>query len=296
MRPELALLCWSAAVSLGCGGRAAAELEPALPPGPRCHTGFELGEDERGAPVCRIKGIHFEGGTFTMGRGYCYPPEEHAAEYADGRCELGDQPHERTIGPFYMDAVEFPEAADLKWPGESTGCSSLLLDCGWPVGAWGPVARQSTEESLEVCQAFGKTLPTEAQWEYAASAGGTRTYPWGDRTPTCADANFDEPSCGEAFREIGEYPPSPEGLYDLAGHEAELVLREPDWYTDGYPDTPVYDPALCKGPEGPYNHCQSPMVRGGQSRSQAHQLRAAHRATADANYIQLLSFRCVRIP
>ncbi|MBI4702580.1 MAG: SUMF1/EgtB/PvdO family nonheme iron enzyme [Deltaproteobacteria bacterium] len=88
---------------------------------------------------------------------------------------------------------------------------------------------------------------SEVQWEYAASAGGTRTYPWGDREPTCEDANFDPGRCGLKPDLIAQYPPSPEGVYDLAGNGYELVV--PDWKHDG------------QGPEG--YPAAAPVVAGG---------------------------------
>ncbi|MBW2699771.1 MAG: formylglycine-generating enzyme family protein, partial [Deltaproteobacteria bacterium] len=75
-------------------------------------------------------------------------------------------------------------------------------------------------------------LPYEAEWEAAASAAGTRTYPWGDETPTCNHALFDsceatEPEQTASF-ELGK---SREGIYDLSGNVAEWTE---DWYQEDY--------------------------------------------------------------
>jgi len=274
------------ALAVGCGGNVVVfdERHDDGPAPIRCHTGYELVDG-----VCQVKEIYFAGGTCIMGRGYCYPPEEHAEEFDDGRCWMSDQPHEVTVGPFYMDAVEmvwFSEVALQKCPTKSLDCRKG--EVGW-------YASNHISESDEMCAEMGKRLPTEAEWEFAATAGGTRTYPWGDEAPTCELANFDVEQCGHFGTEIARFPPTPEGLYDMAGNVAEYVLPRgdedeyDDYYTEGYPPPGIEDPQVCG-----YSPCVETMVRGGCDGSEAHELRGAHRHLGWE--VDSGGFRCVRDP
>ena len=82
----------------------------------------------------------------------------------------------------------------------------------------------SVDESAEKYR-----LPTELEWEWAAS-GGERRYPWGDMEPNDKLANYDN-NVG-ATTAVGRYPEggTPEGLMDMAGNVWEWME---DWY-EGY--------------------------------------------------------------
>ncbi|MFN0028356.1 MAG: formylglycine-generating enzyme family protein [Acidimicrobiales bacterium] len=66
-------------------------------------------------------------------------------------------------------------------------------------------------------------LPTEAEWEYAATGGDGREFPWGDQwDPQRANTAEAGPLCSTP---VGMYPSgrSPFGLLDLAGNVEEYV-------------------------------------------------------------------------
>jgi formylglycine-generating enzyme required for sulfatase activity len=111
-------------------------------------------------------------------------------------------------------------------------------------------------------RATGKAyrLPTEAEWEYAARAGTTTRYWWGDQ-PGVAQANCAE--CGgtqdaRAPLPANTFPANPYGLYGMLGGVAQ-------WVQDCW--MPNYHGASADGSAREPRGCMRRVLRGGSFRS-----------------------------
>jgi iron(II)-dependent oxidoreductase len=95
------------------------------------------------------------------------------------------------------------------------------MDRTGPVAADHPVCHVCYHEAEAYARFVGKRLPTEFEWEAAASwdpnTGTKRPYPWGDEPPTPDLANLDQLSFGTA--PLGAYPLnfSSIGCYGMLG-------------------------------------------------------------------------------
>jgi formylglycine-generating enzyme required for sulfatase activity len=124
-------------------------------------------------------------------------------------------------------------------------------------------------------------LLTEAEWEYACRAGTTTRYWWGDEISKNR-ANYD----GDRTSEVGRYPASPFGLYDMHGNVWEWV--EDRWH-DTYERAPE-DGAAWIGGNDPRR-----VVRGGCWLLGPGLLRAACRFWFDSgNRDYVVGFRVAR--
>ena len=99
-------------------------------------------------------------------------------------------------------------------------------------------------------------LLTEAEWEYAARAGTTTAYYWGDDIGK-GNANCD--GCGSQWdakqtSPVGSFAANQFGLYDMAGNVLQWVQ---DCYHGNYDGAPTDGSAWTSG------DCSNRVVRGG---------------------------------
>jgi formylglycine-generating enzyme required for sulfatase activity len=118
-------------------------------------------------------------------------------------------------------------------------------------------------------------LPTESEWEYAARAGSTATYPWGQalekERANCIGCN-DQPH--RQTIATGQFPPNGFGLLDMAGNAAEWVA---DCWSENYRAAPR-DGSAYTAPG-----CRERVLRGGSFNNDPRYLRSAARFKYEAD-------------
>ncbi len=177
---------------------------------------------------------------------------------------------------FYMDKTEVTNEAyeacvkskkckkhlcnkDACGPNGPTGPAYVDYD-----GAKQPITGLSWYHAKAYCEAQGKHLPTEAEWEKAARGENGDMYPWGNEPEaSCSNSvvmnEKGQRSCGEIKRkgvgpekgrvlEVCSKGESRYGLCDMMGNAEEWVA---DWYTASYEECGE----ACHGvdPKGPCN-------------------------------------------
>jgi len=112
-------------------------------------------------------------------------------------------------------------------------------------------------------------LLSEAEWEYAARAGTTTAYSFGDDTVMLGDYGWYSGNSGSQAHPIGEKKPNALGLYDMHGNVWQWVE---DCYHEDYKGAPDNGSAWKQDAD-----CSSRVVRGGSWGSNPEILRSASR-------------------
>jgi len=127
-------------------------------------------------------------------------------------------------------------------------------------------------------------LPTEAEWEYAARAGSTTIYYFGNDPKPLGDHAWYRANSERRSHPVGQKRPNAWGLYDMLGNVWEWVQG----WEGKYPSGPVTDP---KGPESGTHR----MRRGCGWNNEANVCRVANRYSVVGFRDDFLGFRVVRM-
>jgi formylglycine-generating enzyme required for sulfatase activity len=142
--------------------------------------------------------------------------------------------HEVSLDTFYLDTFEVSNAQYRQCvtgggctPGNKVDSFTYKGYRDDPKYDNYPVVGVTWDQAEAYCRWAGKRLPTEAEWEYAASGPENLTWPWGntfDATLSAASAPDTQP--------VDSYPAgvSPFGVYNMAGNAVE-------WVADVYDET-----------------------------------------------------------
>lgn len=210
---------------------------------------IEPGRPFRDCPTCPEM-VAVPAGSFTMGG---KSEDDRPAHHVTIKTEFAIGRHEITF-------EEWDRCAD------EGGCKTRPGDRGWGRGkrpvinvSWLDAKAFASWLSQKTGQKY--RLPTEAEWEYAARAGTTTTYWWGQEVGS-RQANCQNCNTGEAPKTlpVGSYKPNAFGIYDLSGNVAEWV--EDCWHAD-YKSAPT-DGSAWSDPQ-----CQLRVLRGGAYDSEA---------------------------
>jgi sulfatase modifying factor 1 len=219
------------------------------------------------APACKRNCGENE--TFDSATGCCKPTPPNAAPvvYADppvnvvevrvegATFRMGDGGKQVTVSPFFLDDIEVTVRAYAACV-EAGTCSAPNAGkfCNWGQSDRGnhPINCVDWNQAVNYCKWKKKRLPTEEEWEWAASNGhrGTR-YPWGNDPAgnrSCWNGAGNDKGAGQRKSTcvVGSHPRAnnAQRIKDLAGNvwewtsskyrpaEEHVVIRGASWMDD----------------------------------------------------------------
>jgi len=207
--------------------------------------------------------IYVEGGTFIMG---CTSnPKD---------CFLNEEPaHSVTLSDFYVGKFQVTQQLWSKVMGTTLRQQRLLIDSLLVLYGEGnlyPMYYVNYKDCIEFCKKLNQllsqqlpegykfSLPTEAQWEYAARGGNkSKGYLYSGSNAIGKVAWYEE-ICYEKTNKVGAKKGNELGIYDMSGNVWEWCL---DWFDGDY-----YSYSPSTNPTGPTYGYQR-VLRGGSWRS-----------------------------
>lgn len=258
--------------------------------------GQESYEEKLNGVDHNISMVFIEGGSFIMGS-----PKIQKGHFGDE----GPQ-HEVNVSPFWMSKVEitwdlYSLFVSREWDQyqvDKSVDSEVSIDVDAVSGATTPYVEMSFGMGIDNYPAICMTqlaaikfcewlsamtghfyrLPTEAEWEYAARAGSSSAYSFGDNINVLGEYAWFEGNSNEKYQKVGTKKPNAWGLYDMHGNVAE-------WTLDQY--VPSAYSKRKKGIENPQevgDKVYPKVVRGGSWMDAPSRLRSAARRPSSKNW------------
>ena len=166
-----------------------------------------------------------------------------------------------------------------------------------------PVVQVAYPDTAAYARWAGRRLPTEAEWEYAARAGSTATYAWGEEAVPDGRLMANTWQGSFPYRNegalgwvgtspVGTFPPNAFGLLDMIGNVWEWTATE--FSAHHRLDQP---PKSCCTPSGPADPGVSQALKGGShlcAPEYCHRYRPAARSPQSQDTATThIGFRCV---
>ncbi len=228
--------------------------------------------------------IYVEGGSFTMG---CTGDQ-------GGDCKDDESPNRMTtVNSFYIGILEVTQGQWEKVMGTSVYQQRNKANTEWPMTGVGedyPMYYVSWEEAKEFCARLSRqtgknySLPTEAEWEYAARGGNKNEGTKYSGGWSIGDVAWYNGNSGSSTHPCGTKRPNALGIYDMSGNVWEWCE---DWYGKSYLQ---YDNENPKGASSGSGR----VLRGGSWYSGARNCRVSNRYfTSPGNRLTSYGFRVV---
>jgi formylglycine-generating enzyme required for sulfatase activity len=169
-------------------------------------------------PISPIGMVYSQGGEFILGS-------------ENGKSEAEKPTQKVSVGSFFIDVYEvtnaqylrFVNATNHKMPTEWKNRSIPKDQDNYPV------VGVNWDDANAYAKWAGKRLPTEEEWEFAASGIDNFKYPWGNAWKLNI-ANIE----GKGFVEVGKFKvQSPLGLFDMVGNAWEWTASDFKAYSNG---------------------------------------------------------------
>jgi formylglycine-generating enzyme required for sulfatase activity len=207
-----------------------------------------------------------------------------------GKCEVTWDEYDRYRNE---EAVDSPEVIEKKLkanPDALTGPTKPYADETFGHGREGnPVLCITHHAAMEYCRWLsaktGKVyrLPTEAEWEWAARAGTTTAYSFGNEPEKLGDYAWYDKNSEDVAHKVGEKKPNLWGLHDIYGNVAEWCV---DYYKKDFYSTFPLDKASLEPVSLPVNKRYPYVARGGSWTDPADMCRSAARRGSEKDWLK----------